>query len=262
MDLGIHGRVALVIGASRGIGAATARQLAAEGARVAIVSRGGDALSALARELGETGAEVLAISADMLDKTAAERVVDQVVEQFGSLDIAVACVGDAQGGVFWDIEDHVWDAALDLKFKATVRILKAVLQPMRRARYGRIAVVVGNSGKQPSAKMLPGAAANAACLALIKGVADQVAGDGITVNAINPGPTRTDRWSTLMTRLSEAGGTTAEQAEAEFLQQIPVGRINEPDEIGRLVTLMVSTHVSAVTGTSLLVDGGATKAIA
>jgi NAD(P)-dependent dehydrogenase (short-subunit alcohol dehydrogenase family) len=262
MKLGIAGRVALVVGGSRGIGAASARQLAAEGAKLAIVARGGSALQSICRDLTDAGSRVLGIEADMLDPTAAQRIVAEVLEHFGALDILVACVGDAQGGLFWEIEDSTWQEALNLKFMANVRLLRATLPRMSAAGYGRVVVVVGNNGKQPSARMLPGAAANAACLAVIKGVADEVAGTGVVVNAINPGPTRTDRWTRLMSNMARTGKSDPATLESEFVRGIPVGRIAEADEIGRLVTLLASEHVAMVTGTSLLVDGGATRAMA
>ena len=262
MRLGIAGRVALIVGGSRGIGAASARQLANEGARIAIVARGGSALDAICQELEGRGGEVLAIKEDMLEPGAAERIVRGVLEHFGALDILVSCIGDAQGGVFWEVEDGAWHDALELKFMGNVRLLRAALPSMSAAGYGRVVVVVGNNGKQPSARMLPGAAANAACLAVIKGVADEVAATGVVVNAINPGPTRTDRWTRLMNNMSRASLGDAGELEAEFVRGIPTGRIAEADEVGRLVTLLASEHFAMVTGTSLLVDGGATRAMA
>lgn len=262
MNLGIAGRVALVVGGSRGIGAASAKQLAAEGARLAVVARKQDTLAEFCRELERAGAEVLGIAADMLDPSSAPRIAGQVKERFGALDILVSCLGDAQGGVFWEIEDDTWRDAIELKFMANVRLLRAVIPGMTAAGYGRIVIVVGNNGKQPSPRMLPGSAANAACLAVIKGVADEVAGDGVVVNAINPGPTRTGRWQRLMDNLSLGGQSSAEELERQFVRAIPVGRIAEADEVAHLVTMLASEHVAMVTGTSLLIDGGATKVLA
>lgn len=263
MNLGIAGRVALVVGGSRGIGAASVRQLAAEGARLAVVAREHGALDGFCREIAATtNAEVLGIAADMLDPTSAPRIMEQVIAHFGALDILVSCLGDAQGGVFWEIEDDTWRDAIELKFLANVRLLKEAVPKMTAAGYGRIVIVVGNNGKQPAARMLPGAAVNAACLAMIKGVADEVAADGVVVNAINPGPTRTDRWHRLMNNLSLGGQNTPEELEQQFVRAIPVGRIAEANEVANLVTMLVSEHMAMVTGTSLLVDGGATKALA
>lgn len=252
MDLGLGGKKGIVFGASKGIGAAAARALAGEGVRLALVSRSGGT----ADIPGATG-----IAADLTRTADTERAVEAALAALGRIDLAVISVGAAQGGSFVDLADGVWEDALALKFMGMVRVLRALIPPMRTGGGGRIVVVVGNNGRQPSKALLPGSAANAACLAVIRGLADDVAADGIRINALNPGPTRTDRWSTMIGRLATSSGRAADEIEAEMLAIQPLGRIAEADEMGRLATMLLSDAADMLVGTSLTADGGATKVI-
>jgi len=260
MDLGIKGRVALVFGASKGIGRATAAALAAEGAQLALAARAMDSFADFPSEL--VGPSVLHLAADLTAAHDAERAVKATVDRFGRVDIVVVSAGAAQGGVFWEIDDEVWDTALGLKFMGMVRALRAAAPVMRAQGSGKIVAVVGNAGKQPNKRMLPGAAANAACLAVVRGLAEELAPSGVQVNAVNPGPTRTGRWATQMDRLAAGSGRTAAAVEADFCAAIPLGRLSEPEEIARLIVVLASDAAGTTTGTSLTIDGGMTMAIA
>lgn len=257
MNLGLDGRVALVFGGSRGIGAACGRVLAAEGATVALTSRTRGALDPALLEIPNA----LAIEADLTRAGDAEHAVAEVLARHGRIDLAVISAGAAQGGAFETLADQVWEEAFALKFMGMVRALRALLPPMRAAGFGRVVVIVGNNGRQPSKTLLPGSSANAACLAVIRGLADDVAGDGVRINALNPGPTRTDRWSTMIERLSNASARPIAEVEAELLAQQPLGRIAEADEMARLTVMMLSDAAGMLVGTSLTADGGATKGI-
>lgn len=251
MDLGLGGKRAIVFGASKGIGAAAARALAGEGATLALVSRSGDT----------GGVNGTGIAADLTQTAGADRAVAEAVAALGGIDLAVISCGAAQGGNFADLPDQVWEDALALKFMGMVRALRALIPPMRTQGGGRIVVVVGNNGRQPNKALLPGSAANAACLAVIRGLADEVAMDGIRINALNPGPTRTDRWSTMIGRLARNSGRPMDRIEQEMLATQPLGRIAEPDEMGQLAAMLLSDAADMLVGTSLTADGGATKVI-
>ena len=238
------------------------RLAAAEGARLAVASRSSEALEAIASEIRNTGGEVAVIAGDLTKPGDAARIVAETVARLGGLDILVVSAGAAQGGSFLELDDQVWADAFDLKFMGMVRMLRAAVPAMREGGGGRVVVVVGNNGRQPATAMLPGSAANAACLAVIKGLADAVAADGITINALNPGPTRTGRWARLIQNLSRQTNRPAEEVEAEQLARMPMGRIGEPDTMGRLVAILASDLADMVTGTSLTADGGATKSLA
>lgn len=255
MNLGIEGRVALVFGGSRGIGAASARALAGEGVRLALTARSEDALAPMRSEFPDA----LPVVADLTRAGDAECAVQAVIAAHGRVDLAVISAGAAQGGDFAGLADAVWQEAIALKFMGMVRALRALLPAMRQAGFGRIVVIVGNNGRQPSKALLPGSAANAACLAVIRGLADDVAGEGIRINALNPGPTRTDRWATMVNRLANSSGRAPEAVERELLAQQPLGRISEADEMGRLAAMMLSEAADMLVGTSLTADGGAVK---
>jgi 3-oxoacyl-[acyl-carrier protein] reductase len=254
MDLGLRGKVALIFGASRGIGAATARVLAGEGAHLALAARG--APDALAAELGGRAYAVDLTAAGAADSCAAQVLVDH-----GRIDCVVISAGAAQGGLFWELDDAVWRDAIDLKFMGMMRALRAVAPIMRDQGSGSIVGVVGNLGRQPGKRLLPGSCANAACLALLRGAAEELAPHGVRVNAVNPGPTRTDRWATLMGNLSRSSGQSPVEVEADYVTGIPFGRIAEADEIARAIALLASDRIGPATGASLTIDGGATKGI-
>ena len=262
MDLGLRGKSALVIGASQGIGAEAARALAAEGCRVALAARSRPPLEALAAEIRQGGGEAFVLVGDLTVAGDADGMVAEAVSHLGGLDVLIISAGAAKGGDFFDLGDDVWDDAFSLKFMGMVRALRAAVPVMRAAGRGRVVVVVGNNGRQPGGAMLPGSAANAACLAVIKGLADTVARDGVTINALNPGPTRTGRWDRLIASLAAQGGRSAEEIEAEQLSRMPLGRIGDPASMGRLAVMLASDFADMVTGTSLTADGGATKALA
>jgi 3-oxoacyl-[acyl-carrier protein] reductase len=257
MDLGLQGKIAVVAGGSKGFGEATAKRLAAEGARLVLAARGEDGLARVAHAIGTShGAEVATVSADLTEAGAAERIAAAAVDRFGGIDILVSSVGAAGGGAFWDIADQVWQDALTLKFLGNVRMMRAVLPTMRQQQAGRMVIIVGQLGKQPHPRLLPSAAANAALLSVVKGLADEVAGEGIVLNAVNPGPSRTDRWNNLMAKLSRDSGRAVRDIEAEYTRTIPMGRFGEPDEIARHVCFLASEAAGYMTGTSVTVDGG------
>ena len=263
MELNLKGRVALVTGGNKGLGAASARQLAAEGAHLFLTARDTGELSAIAEDLADMhAAEVATLATDLTDHGAADEVAAAAIDRYGRIDILVNSAGASQGGVFWEIEDRVWLDSLELKFLATVRMMRAVIGHMRAQAYGRIVTIVGSAGRQPDSRLLPGAAANAALLAVTKGLADEVAPDGIVINAINPGPTRTERWHTLMRNLAASSGRTVDDIEGDFIGKIPMNRLGEPEEIARLVAFLASDAAANMTGTSLTADGGWTKGLA
>lgn len=259
MDLNLDGKVAVIAGGSKGIGAASARALAAEGAKIFLLSRDPSSLEQIAAEIE---GDVAHAAADLTKDGDAERAVEKAIETFGRIDILVNSVGASQGGIFWDIPDQVWDESFNLKLMGTIRMIRAVIPTMRAQKYGRIVTIVGNAGRQPFPRALPGSAANAALLAITKGLSEEVAEDGITINAINPGPTKSERWNTMMDNLAQSTGKSVNEIVAGFTDNIPLGRLGEVDEIGRLVAILASDLCANMTGTSITSDGGMTKAIA
>jgi len=263
MDLRLRGKVAMISGASRGIGRATALGLAEEGVKLALNARGAEPLEKLADEIrSRHEVDVLTVPGDMTQASVVEAFARRSVERFGRVDILVNNAGSSQGGVFWEIPEQIWLDSLGLKLFGYVRLMQAVIPQMIRQGGGRIVNVVGNSGKQPIATMLPGGAANAALLAITKGVADSVARHNIVVNAVNPGPIRTDRWDGLMERLGKELGVPAPEYEKRFVQDIPAGRVGRPEEIADIIVFLASERAAYVTGTSITADGGMTRSMA
>lgn len=263
MDFGFRDKVAIVTGASKGIGAATAEILAAEGARVVLVARTPQYLEELAARLSKTyRTEVAVVPADLSQTGPADEVAAQALRLFGRIDILICSAGSSQGGLFWEVPDSTWEAAVQLKFLGTVRMVRAVLPAMRRQQWGRIVIVAGNTGRQPHARLLPGSTTNAALLSFTKGLSEEIMKDGIHINALQPGPTRTEHWDTLMANLSRGTGLDARAFEAEFMKQIPMRRVAEAIEMARPVVFMASDLASYMTGRSIIVDGGWTKDLA
>lgn len=263
MDLRLRGKVAMVSGASKGIGKAVALGLAEEGVHLALNARGPEALEKLAGEIRrQHDVETLAVAGDMTQAEDIKRFVARTVERFARVDVLVNNAGSSQGGVFWDVPERVWLDSWGLKLFGYVRLMQAVIPHMIRQGGGRIVNIVGNSGKQPIPTMLPGGSANAALLTITKGVADSVAKHNIVVNAVNPGPIRTERWDGLMERLGKELGMSAAEYEKTFVKDIPAGRVGRPEEIADLVLFLVSERASYLTGISITADGGMTRSMA
>jgi 3-oxoacyl-[acyl-carrier protein] reductase len=263
MDLGLAGKIAVVTGASKGIGAAAARCLAAEGANLMLAARSLDQLEALAEKLTQRhGVQAKIWPGDLREPRGADEAIAATMAAYGRIDIAVTSAGASQGGVFWEMPDQVWTDSLSLKFMGTIRTLRAVVPVMRAQGAGRIVVVVGSRGKQPTTLSMPASAANAGLLAVVKGLADEVAADGVIVNAISPGPTRTERWARQVNGLAASRGVDADSVEADFLGEIPLKRLGEPEEIARLIAFLASESAGNMTGASLTADGGWTRALA
>ena len=262
MDLKLNDKVALITGASRGLGATSARLLAKEGVKLALTARTKAELDALAEAIrADSGADVLPIPMDLTTPDASEAVRDAALGAYGRIDILINCAGASQGGVFWEIPDRTWAESFELKVMGTIRMMRAVIPSMIERKYGRIVNVVGNTGLQPSPQLIPGSAANAALLAVTRGVVEDLAPHNIVANAVNPGPTRTERWITLMNRLAQSSGRTVAEVEGDYKRQIPRGQLAEPEEIGGLIVFLASDKAANLTGASLTADGGWNKAI-
>jgi 3-oxoacyl-[acyl-carrier protein] reductase len=262
IDLRLKDKVVLITGASRGLGAASARLLAAEGAKLVLAARSQADLDKLAAELHtQHGAQALSVPVDLTQASSADDAVKKTLDAFGRIDVLINSAGASQGGVFWEIADQVWQDSFELKVMGTIRMMRAALPEMIAQKYGRIVNIVGNTGLQPSPRLLPGAAANAALLAITRGLGEEAAPHGVVVNALNPGPTRTERWTTLMNRLAQSSGRTIAEVEKDYTSQIPLGKLAEPDDIAGLILFLASDRAANMVGASLTADGGWTKGI-
>lgn len=262
MDLGLRGKIVVIVGASGLLGRATARALAGEGARLALLGRDPGVLDTLAIETRDRGAEQAhAFGCDLADTASTDAAIAAVERDVGPIDVLIAAAGAAQGGLFWEIDDDAWRASLEVKLFGSIRVLRAVAPRMVARRRGRIVVVVGNSGRQPDPRMLPGAAANAALLAIVRGLAEELGPHGVVVNAVNPGPLRSPRWERLMRAAAEREGRGVDELEAVHLDRAALRRLGTADEIAQHVLFLASERAGHLTGSAITVDGGTTKSI-
>jgi len=260
MDLGLAGKTCIVTGASRGIGRETAGQLCAEGAAVLLVARTGADLNEAAANSAERGGAAEPFACDVTDVGAAERMVAAANERFGPVDVLVNNAGTARWRDLDDVPDEDWQAAWEVNVMAPLRATRAVVPSMRARRWGRVVNVSSTAGKRPSRYMPEYSVAKAAQLSLSRLFADRLAGDGVLVNAICPGPTKSELWvgagglADQSAQLSDMSG--AEEALAKAGQGRPIGRLAEVEEIAAAIVFLCSERASYVAGAAWSVDGG------
>ncbi len=261
MDLGLEGRACVVTGASRGIGLATARLLAAEGASVLLVARSGAALEQVAAELGP-GAQWLA--ADVTEPGAAERIVDACAERFGRVDALVNNAGTTKMVALDALTDADWQEQWELHVMASMRLMRAAAPRMADAGWGRIVNVCSSSGKRPSLRNAAYSVTKAAQLSLSRAYADAFAARNVLVNAVAPGVVGTGLWldeGGLADQVAATTGADREQVIASLGDKIPLGRIATEDEIAAVIAFLCSKRASNVVGAAWSVDGGTVPTI-
>jgi 3-oxoacyl-[acyl-carrier protein] reductase len=262
MKLGLEGRVALVAASSRGLGRATAAELAAEGAAVIMCARGADALEKAAHEIeAASGARVVAIAGDLSEPDEIQRVVDQGQRALGPIDVLVTNTGGPPAGPFESHDREAWDAAVRQNLHSVIELTRAVLPGMKERRWGRIINVTSIAVKQPVDNLILSNSIRAAVTGFARTLANEVAPFGVTVNNVLPGYTETQRVVELAERVASAKKITSADARAEWERQIPMGRLGEPREFAALVAFLASDRASYITGTSIPVDGGWTRGL-
>jgi 3-oxoacyl-[acyl-carrier protein] reductase len=263
VDLNLKGRVGLVNAASRGLGRGIAEALAAEGARLVISSRSHEAIERTAAEISSTyGAEVVPVADDVSGPGAAERLVGAAVERFGQLDILVNNSGGPPAGAFGDFDDAAWQRAFELLLLNVVRMVRAALPHLRSSGHGRIINVASTSVRQPIRGLLLSNSLRAGVAGLAKTLADELAPDEITVNTVLPGRILTDRLREgFAARARTLGVPVDELARAEVAQEVPLGRVGEPEDMGKLVAFLCSDAAGYITGQMVAVDGGQLRGI-
>ena len=249
----LQGKVALVTGASSGLGFASAKALARRGARVALASRGGDKLEQARERLGS---DAIAIPADVRDAAALTNLVGEVERRLGPVDILVANGGGPPSKPALELTEEDWQVAIPLALLFVPRLCRLVLPGMRERRWGRIVAINSVSTRQPIPGLALSNSLRPAVVGYLKTLSQEVAADGITVNAVLPGYTRTERQEELANAASARTGKSKEEVVAGWIGNTPIGRMAEPDEIGAMVGFLCSPEASYVTGQAIAVDGG------
>jgi 3-oxoacyl-[acyl-carrier protein] reductase len=255
MELGLRGKAAIITGASKGIGFATAMLLASEGAKIAICARQEEGLQLAAAAIVEkTGAEVLYITADVTKEEDCRRLVESAADRFGRIDILVNNAGTSAAHPFEQVEPEEWQYDLDLKLFGAIHCSRHAIPHMRKAGGGAIVNLTAIGGKTPQASSLPTSVSRAAGMALTKAMSKDLGESNIRVNTVCIGLIRSDQIERKWKR------TTPEQTWEQFSRnpnhKIPLGRIGEAEEAARVITFLVSDAASYVTGSSVNIDGG------
>lgn len=257
MDLGLRGKVALVGGASQGLGAAIADALAAEGASVILCARTKGALEAVARDLANRhGVRTLPRPTDISDPEQVHGLVADALAEFGRIDVLVTNGGGPPSGSFESIGASAWENAYALLLRSAVELIRAVLPGMKERRYGRIVNVTSIAAKQPVGDLILSNALRAGVLGMARTLANETAPFGITVNNVLPGYTRTERVEKLAAAAAERTNSSRESVTSRWTSEIPAGRLGEPRELAALVAFLASEPASYVTGQSIAADGG------
>lgn len=256
MDLGLKGRVAFVAAASRGLGAAIADALAAEGAMIACCARTPEIHERAAELASRYGVETLGIEADISSPADVTRATSAAIARFGQVDILVTNAGGPPPGPFESHAPEAWQRAIALNLDSVVNLTRALLPGMKARRWGRILNVTSITVKQPVDGLILSNSVRAAVTGFARTLANEVAPFNVTVNNLLPGYTRTERLEELAASNATTKGTTREAAFAGWEQQIPMGRIGEPHEFAALAAFLASERASYITAQSIAVDGG------
>jgi 3-oxoacyl-[acyl-carrier protein] reductase len=262
MELGLKGKRAIVMAASRGLGYASALGLAREGCRLIVCSRDQARIEAAAAAMTkDTGAEVKALVADVSSASEAKRLVDAAVSAYGGLEIVVHNAGGPPAGETLQMTEEQWQKAFEQNLLSFTRIVSAAVPEMKKAGYGRVLTIASSSIKQPIPNLALSNALRAGVWGIAKTLSRELAPQGILVNVIAPGRIDTERIAELDQANAQKSGKPIEDVRKASVSSIPLGRLGRPEELANLVVFLASAAGSYITGQAIMVDGAAGNAL-
>ena len=260
MDLNLKDKIALITGASKGLGYATALQLAREGCKVVINGRDEVRVKSAADKIKEEiGSQVIGLVGDASLPDMPEKLIQQTVDAFGGLDILITNTGGPKPGSIDSLDESAWQSGIDLCLMAHVRLIKAALPHLRKSSAPSILTVTSVSVKQPIQNLLISNSVRAATVGLTKSLALELGREGIRVNSILPGWTETERVAELLNARVKTNNSTVEEEAKRQAAEIPFGRMGQPSEFANAAVFLVSPAASYINGVMLQVDGGSYK---
>jgi len=261
MDLQLKGKTALILGGSKGLGRGVADALAAEGVAVALVARGQEALDRAVSEITSRGAKAVGFAADLANWPSVEDAANAARKQLGAIDILLNNSGGPPPSGVVGVSVKVWDEQFNAMVMPLFRITDLLIGDMRARKWGRIINVASTSVVEPIATIGVSNTLRSAIIGWAKTLATEVARDGVTVNTILPGAIATDRTIQLSRAAAERQKISFEEAMQRGAQAVPVGRIGTPTEFGALAAFLASPLAAYITGTSIRIDGGASRSV-
>jgi 3-oxoacyl-[acyl-carrier protein] reductase len=256
----MENKVAIVTGASQGIGRATALRLARDFPSLALAARNSDALKEVAQSVTQAGAVPLPLALDLRDPAAAKMLVDETLKRFGRIDALVNIAGAVPQIDLLEMTDAQWDDGLALKLHGARRITIHAWNALKQS-HGSVVFMSGNSAQAPKSAFAAVATINAAIVAMSRAFAERGIKDGVQVNSVLPGPVLTNRRKTYMEKYAPAHNMTFDQAMQEFPTQAGINRYGQPEEIADLMAFLVSPQAKWMTGSAVRMDGGEIKGL-
>lgn len=260
MDLGLQGAKVLVVGASSGLGAATAQVFSQEGAQVVINSRNLEKLQASARAINDaTGNAVFTHAADVTDPDAVAKLIDNTVSMLNGLDILITNAGGPPAGTFETFDYDDWRTATDLTLLSAVSLIKHALPHLKQSSRAAVLAIVSIAAKQPVANLTLSNTIRPAVVGLTKTLSLELGDQGIRFNSILPGFTDTERVDNLMQARAQSNNSDASTEREKVAQSIPLGRLGTPQEFANTAVFLCSPAAGFINGTAIAIDGGETK---
>lgn len=260
MDLHLTNKVALVTGASRGLGFATALGLAKEGCKVAINARNPQQLADAVKEIeAQAGQVVLGIAADVAEVGAPDRIIAEVIQKFGALDILVTNAGGPPPGNFESVSEEDWYKSIELSLMSQIRLIKSALPYLKQSQAASVLTVTSVSVKQPIPNLILSNSVRTATAGLTKSLALEYGQANIRFNSILPGWTETERVTQLLGARSKASGLSIEEEKQKMVKEFPMGRLAQPEEFANVAVFLSSPAASYINGSLIAVDGGTLK---